>query len=156
MARVPYENKLKVYWATAIANTAAPTVAEITSAGKYLGSFLAPDATNFGMSQARVDTRNIDGAWNTEVMGRLTMQPMLTLYRDDAVETNGYTLIVGGSAGFLIFSNFGVPVATDKVMVVPCQMGEPIWLDSGNDTAQKFEAHFALTGDVVRDATVAA
>ena len=155
MSRVAYENKLKVYFATAVADIEAPTVAEIAAAS-YLGFYLKRDAIALGMSQARVDTSSVDDGWDLEIMGTVAMQPSLTLYRDDDDESEGYDLIVNGTDGFLILSPFGEPEASDVVFVAPVQMGEPIWQDSAANTAQRIVANFALRETPAPRAVVAA
>lgn len=153
MARVAYENKLKVYFASAVANPSAPTEHEIAAA-TYLGAYLTRDGVELGMGQSRVDIASIDSSWDHQLMGTKQFAPSLTLYRDDVDETDGYDLAVDGTAGFLILSEFGEPEDGDKVHVIPVQMGQALLANSSANSPQTFQLHFALTDDPAIDAVV--
>lgn len=143
MARAVFEGNTKVYWLTACANIAAPTLAEIT-AGKYIGAYATKDGVALNTSQASVDTAGIDSLWDTMIGGSAGMTPELTLFRDNVSETNGWDLIVQGSQGFLLISYFGTPVTGSKAAVIPAEMGLGKPNNSAANEAQKFTVSFFM------------
>lgn len=150
MARLVYEGRTKVYWATvAPANLDAPTAAEV-GAAIDLSPFITKDGVSVGLTQNKVDSATINETFNAQVMGSWGADVQLKMKRDDATETNGYDLIVQNTNGFLYIARQNAdpdtdPVATDKIEVWPAEMGEPLMENSATDTEQAFMAPFAIT-----------
>lgn len=160
MTRGPvYENNYRVHWCPAVADITAPTVAEIT-AGDYLGRLITKDGAALGISQNRVEVASIDELFDAERMGSWGARPVLSLYRDDITETDGWDLVSNGAIGFLVISPFqatpGTEAAGDPAYVFPAEMGVPMPQDSGANSPQTFKVEFAVTSEPEMDATVAA
>lgn len=157
MSRVVYDGKVKVYYAPAIASVADPTIAEFTTAGTDLTPYITKDGVSVPATQNLVDVGGIDDVYNPEIVGTWGGGPLeLTMFRDDADETDAYDLIVYGTKGFIVISRFGTPVAADIVEVWPVEMHEPTLMASAKDEAQKFKAAFAITAEPLMRAVVAA
>lgn len=159
MTRGPvYEKNYRVHWAPAVASLAAPTVAEIT-AGDYLGRLMTKDGAELGISQNRVEVASIDELFDAERMGSWGARPVLTLFRDDATETDGWDLVSAGETGFLVISPFqatpGTEAAGDPAYVFPAEMGVPMPQDSGANSPQTFKIEFAVTSEPELDAVIA-
>lgn len=153
MARKVHEGQIKVYWLTSCANIQSPTTAEI-AAGKYIGAFLTPDGWSPNTGQSGVDTAGIDSLWDTQIGGTQQMAPELKLFRDGTTETNGWDLVVQGTAGFLLISWFGTPIAASKAMVIPAEMGIAKPANSAKNTAQTFTVAFFMTAPPAQKAVV--
>lgn len=161
MARGPaYEYNYRIYHLPAVAVIAAPTVAEI-AAGDYLGRLITKDGASLGVSQNRIDVASIDELFDAQRMGSWGATPSLSIYRDDATETDGWDLVANGTIGFLLISPFqavpgAAPAAGDPAYVFPTEMGVPQPGDSGANSPQMFVLDFAVTSEPELDATVAA
>lgn len=160
MTRGPvFESNYRVHWLPACASIAAPTVAEIT-AGDYLGRLITKDGAELGISQNRVEVASIDELFDAERMGSWGARPVLEMFRDDAVETDGWDLITNGATGFLLISPFqatpGTEAVGDPAYVFPAEMGVPMPADSGANSPQTFKVEFAVTSEPSMDSVIAA
>jgi len=151
------EGRTNVYWATAVANKNAPTVAEITAA-VALTTFVTKDGVETNISSNNVDSAMIDTTYDSQVTGSWGSDVKLTMKRDVTADT-AWNLCVYGTAGFLIidrFRNSGVlPSAGMKVEVWPAQMHQPAPENTAANTLVKFVETFAITGQPNLSATVA-
>lgn len=158
MSRLVYEGRTNVYWATTVADPAAPTVAEITAAVNVT-SFVPKDGVAVNLSTNNVDSATIAEIFDAQVVGSYGGAPQVTGFRDDTADTF-YDLCVYGTNGFLILDRFNpsgtLPVAGDKVEVWPAQMHEPVMQNSATNTQQRFVEAFAITSAPELRATVAA
>ncbi len=154
MASVAAETKVKVYWATTVASTSAPTVANI-SAATNISSFIMKDGVNISLSQNMVDTATIADLFETQAVGSYGGTIELTMKRDDASDT-AWNLWVYGTNGFLIVSRYGTPITSSKVEVYPAQMHQPVPIQPAGNEVQKFTGMAAITADPALKATVAA
>jgi hypothetical protein len=157
MARLVYEGRTNVYWATAIANKAAPTVAEITAA-VALTNFIAKDGVAVNISTNNADSATIAEIFDAQVAGSYGAALELTMFRDDTADT-AWNLCVYGTNGFLIIDRFrtaGVlPSVGNKVEVWPAQMHKPAMQNTAANTQQRFTESFAVTSTPNDSATVA-
>lgn len=156
MARRVYDQYTRVVWCTSIANTAAPTVAEL-NAGTNLTTFVPKDGVRPGGAQNTVDGGDITTQFEGKSIGTYSEDFELMLYRDDTADT-AWTLAVVNTAGFLVVRRL-VPYATawtagQKVEVRTAQMGQKLMQNSAANENQKFALKFAVAS-VVLDATVA-
>ena len=148
MTRGPvFEDMWKVYFAPTVADISAPTVAEVVTAGDYLGRLLNIDGVALGISQNRVGVSSIDETFEAERMGTWSASPELTLFRDDTDESDGWDVLVAGTEGFLVISPYGVPIATSKAYVFPAELGVPRPADSAKNTPQTFKVSVAATSE---------
>ena len=146
MSRTIFEKNWKTYFCLAIANKAAPTLAEIL-AGTHLSPYIAKDGVELPDGQNYVDSATIEDDFDAQEVGSWGGGPVsLTMFRDDDDESDAYDLIVRGTRGFLVFSPFGVPTYGSPVHVFPVAMHEPVLLPPAANEMQKFKAGFAVTG----------
>jgi hypothetical protein len=143
MARLVYESNTRVYWATTVANIAAPTVAEI-GAAINLSGFVTKDGVNTNLKTNNVDSATIQDSFDAETVGSWGSDLALTMYRDSTADT-AWTTCVYGQVGFLIISRFGAPTTGKKVEVYPAQMPPT------RHGQQRRERTAAFRGEVRRD-----
>jgi hypothetical protein len=157
MARQVYEGKTNVYWATTVANKAAPTVAEITAA-VALTNFVAKSGVAVNITTNNVDSATIAETFDAQVTGSWGGELELTMFRDNSADT-AWNLCVYGTTGYVIidrFRNSGtLPSATNKVEVWPAQMHQPAPGNSAANELLTFVEKFAVTSQPNLSATVA-
>ncbi len=155
MTALAHDDNVKWYWAPAIANVSAPTVAEVITAGT-----LVPNITNYSTpsSEAEVDVAGVDDLYDVSVVGTAKAGPIeLTIKRDDTDEIDTWDLFsTFRQNGYLVKAFKGIPVATEKVEVYPAQVGQRRPEGYGRNTAQKFMVSFYVTSDPDLDATLTA
>lgn len=103
MARIIANGEVRVYWATTIANTAAPTVAEIT-AGTDVTPFLS--SLDTPLDGDAVDSSDLSSAFNKTVAGKFGGNVNGVMYRDDTTDT-AYDLFPRNTTGYLVVRRFG-------------------------------------------------
>jgi hypothetical protein len=157
MAAQVSEGRTNVYWATAVANKAAPTVAEITAA-VALTTFITKDGVRTPVATNNVDSAMIDSAYDSQVVGSWGSEVELRMKRDSTADT-AWNLCVYGTAGFLIIDRFRasgtLPSAGMKVEVWPAQMHQPAVEPPAANTLVTFIEKFAITSEPKLNATVA-
>jgi hypothetical protein len=150
---VIHDDNVVWYWANTVASVSAPTVANITAATRLVG--ITGYTLNF--SENEVDTSDIDGLYDTAVVGTSKAGPItLTMKRDDADESDGWDLFEFRDTGYLIRSPFGAAVASAKVEVYPSQVGQKQPSNYARNTVQSFDVNFYVTDEPDTDARVAA
>jgi len=151
------EGRTNVYWATAVANKAAPTVAEITAA-VALTTFITKSGVQTPITTNNVDSAMISETFDSQVTGSWGSEIELTMKRDNTADT-AWNLCVYGTAGFLIidrFRNSGtLPSVGNKVEVWPAQMHQPAVVPPAANTLVTFVEKFAVTSQPNLSATVA-
>lgn len=153
MTAPAHDGNVKWYFAPAVADISAPTVAEITAAT------LIPKITNYDTpsSESEVDVSGVDDLYDTSVVGTAKAGPItLTIKRDDTDETDTWDAFTFRDTGWLIKSFNGAPAAADKVEVYPVQVGQKRPEGYARNTAQKFMVSFYVTSSPDLDAVVAA
>ena len=159
MTAVAHDGVVQWHYIPACADTAAPTVAELTAGDRLVG------ITNYTtpFSESEVDTSDLDGTYDTAVVGTTKSGPIeITFKRDDTDESGGWDLFTLRDTGFLVRLPFGgsgaagVPAASDKAEVYPVQVGQNRPEGYGRNTTQKFMVSFYVTDDPDTDAAVAA
>lgn len=154
MTAVAHDGNVKWYWATTVASTTAPTVANINAAT------LIPVITNYDTpsSEAEVDTSTVNSTYDTSVVGTSKAGPItLTIQRDDTSETNTWGLFVFRTTGYLIKSPFGLAnSAGKKVEVYTVQTGQRRPGGYSRNAVQDFQVSFYVTAAPSLDAVVAA
>lgn len=153
MTALAHDGNVAWYWAPAVADISAPTVAEITAATRI------PLITNYDTpsSESEVDNADIDTLYDTAVVGTAKAGPItLTIKRDDTDETDTWDLFTFRAVGWLIKSMAGAPAAADKVEVYPVQVGQRRPEGYARNTTQKFAVSFYVTDSPDLDAVVAA
>jgi hypothetical protein len=155
MSRATHEENVYVYFATAVANIEAPTLAEITAATD-LTPYITKDGVVLGFTENRVDNAGIASAFDAQNIGSHGAQPALTMFRDTEDETDTWDLLQRGDEGFLIRSFNGPAITGSQVEVYPVEVGIRQPANSAANENQKFTTNFAVTADYTLDAVVAA
>jgi hypothetical protein len=148
---------VRVTFATAVANIAAPTVAEL-NAGTALEGFITPDGLNIGMNTGKVNTSNLGSTYTTNFPGRREPDITLTVHHDGTTDT-AYNLMVYKAVGFLV-CRYGVLKTTawtiaDKVKVYPVAFGEAPEVPPAPDGTWDFTVPVFVTSEPNTRAVVA-
>jgi len=153
MARISHEGT-EVHWLPNCSDIDGPTVAEIAS-GVDLSPYVTKDGVNTPNAQNTVDTAGISSNFDSQSVGTWGGNVVLTMFRDDDDETDGYEAFEYRDAGFLVVSRFGAPVTGSAVEVYPVQAHQPVPTASAANEAQKFTVTFAVTDAPAMNAVVA-
>lgn len=157
MARQVSEGKTNVYWATTVANKAAPTVAEITAATAIVG-FTAKDGLEVNINGNKVDSSTLAETFDAQVPGSWGADVKLKMFRDNTADT-AWNLSVYGTNGFLIVDRFRasgtLPSAGHKVEVYPAAMLQPAPGNTAANEVMTFTLEIAVTSQPNLSATVA-
>lgn len=144
MARLPYEERVKIWFVPTLTDPASPSLAEIT-AGTELTTFVAKDGFNPGVTNNTMDTAGIDSAFDAVEPGSFGAALTLTCFRDDTTDTAFLTL-VRDARGHIVVGNdspTGIAVG-DIVDVYQVAMQTPVMQASATNTAQRFNAEAAV------------
>jgi hypothetical protein len=158
MARYAFDAFTRVTWATAIANIAAPTTAEL-NAGTDLSGFLAKDGLQTPDQQNMVDVAALNSNFDAQAVGTFGGPVQLKMFRDNDGTDAAWNLFVYGTAGFVVVRR-GIASATawavaQKVEVYPAQMHQPTVIPSASNEAVKFMVTLPVTSTPNLKATVA-
>lgn len=126
MAVVIIDGRVRVTWATTIANIAAPTTAEL-NAGTALEDKITPDGLNIGASTNGVDVSNLKSTFTTQRAGRRSFDISIVAHHDDVSDTV-YNLFIYRTTGYLVVRR-GIDATTawtaaQKAEVYPLDTGE--------------------------------
>lgn len=129
MADYGFDGMIKVSLVPAIANLAAPTVAELT-AGTSLECRLTPDGLNTGADTAEVDSSKLCSTSNSAVVGRRTFTVGVKYVRGDDEEALAVEgALVYGARGYLVVRRDKLATvdwaAADNVEAYPVQVRQP-------------------------------
>lgn len=161
MARQQFVGVARVWWLTACANVAAPTVAEI-NAGVDLTPHLRRDGLDTPREGNEVDASDMASLDQKQSVGSRTTGPIaLEIYRDSVPGSEtAYTALAEDSVGFLVVRPFGgstvAPAAAQKVENYPTTVSVRGRVKSGLDENQRANVKLVVTGVVNLNATVAA
>lgn len=158
MARRGSTEVIRVAYVATIADTSAPTVAELT-AGVNLTPFMLRNGLSTPQTGSTVDTSDAASRQNTQAAGTYGGDNWSYRgYRDDGTDTAWDTL-EPGTEGFLVIRRFGGSdaafAAADKVEVAPIEVVSRSMNDTADNESQNFTASLAVTGQVKTDAVVA-
>ena len=157
MADILMDGNIRVSWVTSIANTAAPTVAEL-NAGVSLESYITPDGFNVNTNDDKVDTSALNSTDNTAVAGRRTDEIGITFKHqgDSAVP---WTTFAGRPTGYIVertsIAGSTAWATSQKVRVFPVQSSNRQKIKRAPNEIEKFTLDFFKTGATVDTATVA-
>lgn len=157
MTTVIIDGRVRVTWCSAIANTAAPTTAEL-NAGTALEGFITPDGLDIGMDTGGVDNSNLGSTFTTMKAGRKKPSVSIKFHHDSPTDTP-YNLFTYRTNGYLVVRR-GVDRTTawasgDKVETYPLEAGETSQEKPTPDSTWDFTAPFFVTADPVTRAVVA-
>lgn len=147
---------IRVTWAPAVANIAAPTVAEI-NAGLRLDTVMTPAGLKVAPTTALVDTSSLSSTFDTARSGKRGFVNSVIIKAQDSADT-ALTTLVYRASGFLVIrrklASATAPAIGDKVEVYPSQCDEPIQT-YGPNTIQAFEVGMKMTSDANTNAVTA-
>lgn len=143
MSKVTHGRNTKVRWLPAVANIAAPSVAEI-AAGTDLTPQIPSDGLQFNHTRNNASVSMLDDDFVPEDVGTYGTGITLKFVRDDT-DDDAFDLFNHGEEGFLLISRFGAPAATKKVEVYPASSHEPAPLPTAENEYQQFEVQIAVT-----------
>lgn len=157
MPRRQSTGEIRVWLATALANPAAPTVAEVNAATD-LTPFMRRDGLSTPKSANTVDNSDASSRQDKTSRGTFSAGPVVyTGYRDSTTDT-AWTSLADGTTGFLIVRRFGgsaaAPAAGQKVEVWPVEVNSRSMADIGDEN-QRFSATLVVPDVIYEDATVA-
>lgn len=156
--KLPYDENIKVVWATSVASIAAPTVAEI-GAGTDITCLLTKDGLTFGVTTASIDASTLCSRFMHSEPGSVDVKPVIKGYRFTSTDDDLWDLVDWGDAGYLIVRPmvpYGTAVAAaQKVIVIAGKWGEPEPAPTAANSMQTFSANLN-TSDVNLKAAVAA
>lgn len=154
------DGKTRVAQAAAIANIAAPTVAEL-NAGTLLHTLMTPDGlAGFEPDTADVDNSALSSTFDTRLAGRASFSnTMLRLKKQEGTDTVYDTLVRGFETHVVVRRGVDAAqawAASDKVEVYPVECGEVRNLPPEANTVQRYEVPVKITLQPDLRATVAA
>jgi hypothetical protein len=157
MADLLADGFVRVTFAPSIANTAAPTVAEL-NAGTRIDTLITPDGLNISFEQATVATAKLSSTFDTEGPGRRKARPELTLVRQTPTDT-AWNLLTYGTTGFIVvrrtLDSATAWATSQKVEVYPVQCGQRQPVPPAANEMQKFVISMFVTAPHDDNATVA-
>lgn len=159
MAFIPVDGFTRVYWVTAIANTALPTTTEL-NAGLSLTATMTPDGLqNFQPDTADVPNATLASRFDSVDTGRVSMKnTALRLYKTTATDTI-YNTLVYGTAGFVVIRR-DIDQATawassQAIEVYPAKCGETRRIDPASNEETMYEIPLKATSQPNLRAAVA-
>lgn len=159
MADVISDGKIKIAWATSIANINAPTAAELTAAQDFTLR-VTPDGLNISPETADVDNSNIASTFSTNRAGRRGFTVEVTFKRGTTPSDDlPYTTLSYGTVGFLVVRRIlaytTAFAAAQTVEVFPIECGEPQMIPPAPNEVSKFMSPMKVTDEPNTRATVA-
>lgn len=146
MPRYNSRGKTRVYFALAIANRAAPTVAEINA-----GTALAPALRTFeGFTSEVEDLDNADfsSTWGKTLPGGETAaDSSMTFAAGDVagdVEESIRNALVQGANGFVVWCWWGAPTAGQRASVYPARIKSNNQMPKPENAIAEFQVGFSL------------
>lgn len=160
---------VKVAFVPAIADTAAPTVAEVTASGAVdISCFLPADWAGPTADQNKGSYRPFCSKQAYDQLGQVSrgMSDLTYTYLPQGDSTDpgnkAYTNLSEGASGFLVF-RYGIDAGTafaaaDKVKILPVKMGAQNFPVTGSDEFAPLVVTqgVGVTGPMVNDAVIAA
>lgn len=128
MSVVIIDGRVRVTACTAIANIAAPTVAEL-NAGTALQGFITPDGLVITPSTGKVDVSNLGSKFTTNPAGRRAFDISVKFHHDSPTDTPFNLLPYNTDTNIVVRRGVDATTAwtvADKVEVYPVNTGEAI------------------------------
>lgn len=160
MARKQFTAEGRVWFVTTIANTSAPTVAEI-NAGTDLTPFLRRDGLSTPNSGTTIDIADASSQFNKTAPGnRGGDASVLNMYRDSVTGSDtAWSTLVELTAGHIVVRRFGgstvAPAIGNKVEVYKGTVINREMAQIGDNDPQRFTVMFSVEEAPVLSATVA-
>jgi hypothetical protein len=157
MAKIIPNEQTMVRFATTLASTTAPTVAQVNAGVDLTPLLISITASATGNS---VPTPSLDTLFETSIPGTSTASFTADFYRDDAGDT-AWTTLPRGTKGFFIIQRWGAnatrtAVAGQKVEVWPVTVTSRAAGPMTSNTAQTMTVACSVPVVPSENATVAA
>lgn len=149
MADVFADAQTRVGFASAIANIAAPTTAEL-NAGILLHDFITDDGlVGFEATSAMIPTTPLSGQFDTNYPGRDSFSGTLLRFKKQTATDTIFNTFTKYTAGFVVIRR-GIPVATgwastQPVEVYPITCGREKRLQPTANSIEKWEMPFTIS-----------
>jgi hypothetical protein len=157
----PADGNVKVMWVTTIANTSAPTTAELNAASsKDLSCYLTGDGFTPALDEQVISDSRLCETETFEQPGRSSRTLTLTYINNinTALANDAYSTLIPGTAGYIVRREGkaydGAFAAADKVEVWPVKAGKRSNLPPEANSVLRVTQKMFVTGRVV-DGTVA-
>jgi len=161
MADIVIDGQVTVWFVTTIADTTAPTVAELT-AGDIISPYIAPGGMEgFEASTNEGDTSALDSTFNTKRPGRTAYSgTALVLKKQSATDDAFDALSTKLTDGYLVV-RLGVAKATaataaQEVQVYPVSTGQWTPLPPEADSVYRYRVPVPITDEPEMNAAIAA
>lgn len=158
MGRFNRRGQEQVFFATAIADSAAPTVAELTAATPLHPVLRSISGFNF--TGEDLDVSDMSSTWGKTIPGGDTAaDSSMTFYEgDDAadVEQDVEAALVKGDDGYVVFVPAGAPVALAKARVWPVRVKSNNPDETAENAGATFTVGFSIPNPPTLDAVIAA
>jgi hypothetical protein len=160
MAVKPYDEYTKVTICTAIANKAAPTIAELT-AGTDISKFVVKDGLETPATQNTIKTATLVNRYDAEIPGTYGGPVKLTCVRDavtaddDAWDLFELDLVVFTVVRRMVLHSTAW-TAAQKVEVYPGVCGQKLMAKTAENEPQRFEVTIFGNLEPALEASVAA
>lgn len=161
MADIVVDGRARVVFVPTIANTAAPTVAELT-AGTYLGNVLvAGGLEGFEASTSEVDNTAFDSRFGTKSPGTSDYSGTRMIFKKQSGTDTVWELMTEfGTSGYVVIRDGKDAqdpyVATDKVNVYPIMTGDWDYMNRERNSVLRYWVATPIVSEPVKPATVAA
>jgi len=155
--RISHEGKHRHYWVTALANPAAPTVAEL-NAGFDFSRYVPKDGVAFTPTENYIDSTDVTEVFDAQQVGSWGEQPTLTLYRQDP-DDDAFDFWAYGDVGYWVDvwnGDTNSPKDGDLATVRYVEVHEPKPLPAAMNEKQRFQMGLANLQAPIYDAVIAA
>lgn len=159
MADMLNDGQIKVTFVPAIANTAAPTTAEL-AAGTALECLITADGLEIKTDEGVIEIPKLCETAMSQAPGRTTHGVTLTMVRQTVPGADlGWTVLLRGTVGFLVI-RLGLTYTTayataQKVIVYPGKVGERRLQKPEMNGATKFMSQWYVSAQPNLDAAIA-
>lgn len=150
------DGKIRVYWATAIANINAPTVAEL-NAGLRLDANMTADGLDRSFDTADVDLSSLSSTFDTKGVGRRGPSIGVTLKRQTGTDILAAALVYQAVGFLVVRDNIDASTAWTiaqvcEVFPAACKQGSKAY---GPNSVQRLTIPMTVTADPALAAVVA-
>jgi len=165
--RLTPDGVIQVHFVPTIADTSAPTLAEI-AAGTNLTSFLTRAGIDTPDEGQEADSSDLGSERDKTVPSTISGSPQGEFWRQGDPDGGGpendsaWTALARGTIGYIVIARFGgsgtayAIAATDTVEVWPVRVSNRNNQRVAGGETMRFQANFSLSDDPVYAATVAA
>lgn len=157
MSRFMRKGKTKLYWVPTIANTSAPTAAEV-NAGTNMTPQIA-EINGFTFTNNPIDTPDMATAFVSKIPGEDTVDSSNIMFYEDDTTNPIQTALAKGNSGYVVIFYKGTagasPAAADKAEVWPAQIASNARQYTAANEAAKYNVVFTLTAQPTINATLA-